>query len=164
MAESGSLTVVGIGPGSLARAHAGGCVMARVGRLVGALLVQTVENAAPAWFLVGDTKVPCDWAVAGFRKPAERDAASVRWVRLEVTGDPVLATPVLTSPNEGEAAAALLADRLLVARNGSVGERLLRLIVGEDDVLGGGAQDARWLAELPPRVWDVVRDAVLKCT
>jgi hypothetical protein len=142
-------------------------VNTKVGRLAGALLVETAERGEPAWFLVGETKVPCDWAAAGFAPPPERDLRQVRYVRLEVTGAPALAGRTLALELAGEAAARTLADRLLVARNGSVSERLWRLILGvEDDEneAGGERLDARWLGEVPARVWDVVKGAVLRCT
>lgn len=143
--------------------------MARVGRLSGALLVETAMSGEAAWFLVGDTKVPCDWAAAGFQRPPDRDAKIDRYVRLVPTGSPALAAPTLQLFIDGEPAVRLVADRLLVARNGAVSDRLWRLIFGEDETLPGGARcktddvDARWLAEMPAHVWDVIRDAVLKC-
>ncbi len=141
--------------------------MARVGRLSGALLVQTEEAGRPVWFLVGDTKRPCDWAAEGFAPPGERDVRAVRYLRLSVTGAPRLQGAVFSLPLSGEEAARLVAERLLVARNGSVSERLWRLLFGVDDLEDAPAEtelDARWLGELPARIWDVVREAVLKCT
>lgn len=137
---------------------------ARVGRLSGALLVETHVGGEPAWFLVGDTKAPCDFSAAGLERPAERDPRVTPYVRLVPQGEPGLDGAVLNLAVGGEAAARLVAERLLVPRNGSVSERLWRLIfdAGEDDP--EGEMDARWLGEVPARVWDVVRDAVLKCT
>ena len=146
--------------------------MARVGRLAGALIVETTLSGEAAWFLVGDTKVPCDWAAAGFQRPPDRDAKVVRYVRLVPTGAPTLAGTTLRLAIEGECVAELVAERLLVARNGAVSDRLWRLILGEDDETARDTRgergereeiDARWLAEMPARVWNVVRDAVLKC-
>ena len=120
-----------------------------------------------AWFLVGDTKVPCDWAAAGFERPADRDAKVERYVRLVPIGSPALDAPTLQLFIDGEPAVRVIADRLLVARNGAVSDRLWRLILGEDEANTRSAPrddvDARWLAEMPAHVWDVVRDAVLKC-
>ena len=140
--------------------------MARVGRIAGALIVETVIDDTPAWFLVGDTKVPCDWRAAGFVRPADRDARLETFVRLEARGSPALQGTTLSIALEGEAAARALADRLTVARNGSVSERLWRLILGDEEVEAptGRAIGAAWLCEVPMPVWGVVRDAVLKCT
>ena len=44
--------------------------MARVARLAGAVLV----DGGGDYFLVGNTKRPCDWASAGFEPPREIDA------------------------------------------------------------------------------------------
>jgi hypothetical protein len=96
----------------------------------------------------------------------------------------VPATPVLELEVEleGEALAMLLAERLVIARTGSVSERLWRLVTGQLDELDGeldrepdGKLDgkselpsavipARWLGELPAPVWQIVRDTVLRCT
>jgi hypothetical protein len=143
---------------------------ARVSRLSGALVVETEIAGERAWFLVGDTKVPCDFFAAGFERPPERDARRVPCVRLVPLGSPRVEGASLTLPLAGEDAARLVAERLLVPRNGSVSERLWRLIFGADDAPArvddepSGELDARWLGEMPPRIWDVVRDAVLKCT
>jgi hypothetical protein len=138
--------------------------MARVGRLAGAVLVET----AGEYFLVGHTKVPCDWSAAGFEPPAEL-AADRPFVRLarRGPGEVDLGSPFLTLPVEGEALARALAQRLTIERNGSVSERLWRLVVhgGHPDAGGQpeGAVDARWLGEIPAPIWQIVRDAVLRC-
>jgi hypothetical protein len=140
--------------------------MARVGRLAGALVVETVSSGEVAWFLVGDTKVPCDWCAAGFVKPTERDVKRERFVRLAVEGTPALAGTTLAVGLEGEEAARSIAERLTIDRTGSVSERLWRLVVGEDEAEApsGRAIPAAWLCEMPKPIWDVVRDAVLKCS
>jgi len=135
--------------------------MARVGRLAGALIVESLVNGESVWFLVGDTKVPCDWEAAGFKRPEERDVQRVPWVRLSPT-TPSLEGACLRIELEGEPAARCIAERLLIARTGAVSERLWRLIVGEEP--SGDELDARWLGETPIHVWDVVRDAVLRCS
>jgi hypothetical protein len=60
---------------------------------------------------------------------------------------------------------------MIIARNGSVSDRLWRLVLGGDgdgdaygDGDGGGVVDAGWLGEMPARVWGIVRDSVLRCT
>jgi hypothetical protein len=140
----------------------------RVFRLSGALLIETAMHGEKAWFLAGDTKVPCDFAAAGFERPAERDPRAVPYVRLMPSGTPAPSGACLVLNLDGEIAARAVAERLLVPRNGSVSERLWRLILGQDEDddpgVGPGELDARWLGEIPPQVWAVVREAVLKCT
>ena len=140
--------------------------MARVSRLAGAIVAATIVDGSEAYFLVGDTKAPCDWTAAGFIRPADRSAAVERYVRLVKAGGVTPDPTHLELAVEGEALARLLADRLLIARNGSVSERLWRLVTGEDeeDEARLGAIDARWLGEIPKAAWDIVRDAVLRCT
>jgi hypothetical protein len=128
--------------------------MARVGRLSGAMLVHTGSE----FYLVGDTKVPCNWAAAGFEPPGETAA---RPASLTV------ATPYLTLELEGEPLARLLAERLVVQRTGSVSERLWRLITSaseDDDEPAAEVTDARWLGEIPLPLWQIVRDTVLRCS
>jgi hypothetical protein len=140
--------------------------MARVGRLAGGLLLETTLAGKPAWFLVGDTKVPCDWLAAGFEPPRERDAIRERFIQLELRGDPTLAGTTLSVALEGVEAARVIGERLTVSRNGSVSERLWSLILGEDEIeqASGRTLPCAWLCEMPSAVWDVVREAVLKCT
>ena len=141
--------------------------MTRVGRISGALLVETTVDGTPAWYLVGATKRPCDWERAGFRAPTERDPKLIPFVKLEALGTPALAGAIVTFALGGEPAAAFVAERLLVKRTGSVSERLWRLIFGvedEADAPGEEVLDGEWLAAMPVRIWDVVRDAVLKCS
>jgi hypothetical protein len=135
--------------------------MARVGRLAGALLVETRGD----FFLVGNTKEPCDWAAHGFEAPPKIDATERPWLRLEQVAEASVAGPHLVLELEGEALAQELARRMLIERNGSVSDRLWRLALGvddEDDVPSEGFS-ARWLVEVPEPVWRVVRDAVLRC-
>lgn len=140
--------------------------MARVGRLAGGLLLETKHENQSAWFLVGDTKVPCDWGKAGFEPPPERDLVRDRFIRLEVSGEPNLVGTTLSISLEGTDAARTLGERLTVNRNGSVSERLWGLILGEEELEApsGRTIPCAWLCEMPPEVWNVVRDAVLKCS
>lgn len=131
---------------------------ARVSRLAGAILVES----AGAYFLVGNPKEPCDLAAAGLEPPAEPiDAMARPFVRLAQAAPVTLRAPVLELDLAGEAAAARLAAAFVIERNGSVSERLWRLVLGDapEHVV-----DARWLGQLPLPVWQVVRDAVLKCS
>ena len=140
--------------------------MARIARLAGGLLAETVVGREAAWFLVGDTKVPCDFLAAGFEKPPERDVVRERYVRLVPRTAPSLTGTMLSVTLEGEALAQALGERLTVARNGSVSERLWALILGEDEIEAptGRLVPSAWLCEMPLPVWEVVREAVLKCT
>ena len=129
--------------------------MARIARLAGALLAESNKQ----FFLVGDFKEPCDLTAAGF-EPCEIDVSKRRWTRLNPTRTIYLSLPQLTLDGEGEQLAELLAERLLIERNGSVSERLWRVVLsGATEVV-----DARWLAAVPAHVWGIVRDTVLKCS
>lgn len=139
----------------------------RMGRLAGAIVVLTERDGEPAHYLVGDTKVPCDWSAAGFARPRERDAKAHPYVRLIPSGAIRIPPPYVRIGTEGEAAARVLADCLLVPRNGSVSERLWRLVTGETDESEPAqlseAIDARWLTDIPEPIWTIVRDVVLRC-
>jgi hypothetical protein len=138
--------------------------MARVGRLAGAILAETGGD----YFLVGNTKRPCDWAAAGFQPPGELDPLARPYVRLVRSGPlDVAAGSWIELALEGEALARTLAARFLIERNGSVSDRLWGLVI-EADPSGepppaGALIDARWLGALPPQVWQIVRDSVLRC-
>jgi hypothetical protein len=137
--------------------------MARVGRLAGALLAETGGE----FYLVGNTKQPCDFASAGFERPLDFDARTQPFVRLARSGPAELVPPLLLLPVEGEALPRLLARTFLIERTGLVSERLWRLVIGardEDDVPPAEVVPARWLGEVPEAVWGVVRESVLRCT
>ncbi|HKQ69709.1 MAG TPA: precorrin-3B C(17)-methyltransferase [Polyangiaceae bacterium] len=142
--------------------------MAFVTRLAGAIVIVTEVDGGPAFYVVGDTKVPCDWAVHGFLRPEARERSAVRYERLLPVGAVVLEPSAFAIELEGESAARLIADRMLVARNGSVSERLWRLVTGQADgdapiASERGTNLARWIHEMPLDVWNVVRDSVLRC-
>lgn len=133
--------------------------MARVGRLAGALLAETLDG----YYLVGDTKMPCDWAAAGFERPVDEKRP---YVRLSRMGPVDLGKTWLTIPLEGEALAEVLVRSFVIERNGSVSERLWRLVTQNGDPDGeapDGPVDAKWLAEMPAGVWQIVRSTVLRC-
>ena len=137
-------------------------MMARVGRIAGAILAETGGE----FFLVGNTKEPCDFEAAGFESPGEIDALERRYIRLAPRRAVELAAPYLRLDLEGEALAALLAERLLIERNASVSDRLWRLLIdprGREELPEDEAVDARWLAEIPAPIWGIVRDTVLRC-
>jgi hypothetical protein len=134
--------------------------MARVGRLAGAVLAETEGR----YFLVGDLKEPCEFTQAGFEAPAELEAGAAAYRTLTAIRPITLAPPVLTLALEGEALATRLTDFLVIKRNGSVSERLWRLVTEPELNEGRAEIDARWLGELPPAIWQIVQDRVLKCT
>jgi hypothetical protein len=137
--------------------------VSRVGRLGGALLAETEGQ----YFLIGNLKRPCDFAAAGFERPAEELEAQARpAVRLQRSGPLAVSGPWLTLELEQDSLVQTLAERLLIARNGSVSDRLWRLILSpepDDEVPAGAVIDARWLGEMPAHLWAIVRDTVLRC-
>lgn len=135
--------------------------MATVARIAGALLAETHGR----YYLVGNTKEPCDWQAAGFVAPGRIDALETPFQPLTPLGEVRLAGVRLHLEVEGEGLPRLLAERLVIKRNGSVSERLWNLIVGAgpDGQPPEAARDVRWLGELPPQVWAVVQDTVLRC-
>ena len=133
--------------------------MAHVGRLAGALLVQTEGD----FWLVGNTKEPCEWRTHGFEQPAEVDHTVQPYLRLRRIGEANVGEPYVVVDAEGEQVARELARRLLVERNASVSERLWRLVLGTDEGAVAGEIPAPWLIEVPEPVWRIVRDVVLRC-
>ena len=142
--------------------------MARVGRLGGALIAETRGD----YFLVGNTKAPCDFRAAGFEPPGEIDAMKTPYLRLRplregaVVGISHIAPPALLLGVEGEELPRLLVQRFVIERNGSVSDRLWRLVWNLDDPLDDPEpveRDARWLGDIPAPIWQIVRDTVLRC-
>ncbi len=135
--------------------------MAEVSRLAGALLAETEGR----FFLVGNTKEPCDWRAAGLEQPEAIDAVARPFIELHPRGAVNHRGLRLRLAVEGDALPRVLAERLLVRRNGSVSERLWHVIVGGDpeEPPVEGSVDAGWLGELPETVWEIVRDSVLRC-
>jgi hypothetical protein len=136
--------------------------MARVGRLAGAILAESCGE----FFMIGNTKEPCDFAAAGFESPGEINALKQSYIRLVTRRAIELAPPYLTLELEGEALGALLAERLLIERNASVSDRLWRLLMdptGQEGLREDEVINARWLAEIPAPIWAIVRDSVLRC-
>lgn len=137
--------------------------MARVGRLAGALLAETRGE----FYLVGNTKVPCDFVAAGFERPVEVDGQRRPFVRLSPCRPADIDQPQIALDIEGDALPRLLANAFLIERTGSVSERLWRLVLGGSEDEGGpsaGVVDARWLGDIPQPIWRIVRDTVLRCT
>ncbi len=137
--------------------------MARVGRLAGAILAETDGQ----FFLVGNPKEPCDFAAVGFEPPGVVNALDRPFVRLSPCRSVQVPPPYLTVDVEGEALAQLLVDRFVIQRNGSVSDRLWRLVTDRKQdqcTVPDGNIDARWLGEIPAEIWKIVRETVLKCT
>ena len=141
--------------------------MGRVARLAGAILAASRGEL----YLVGNPKQPCDFAACGLQPPDAIDARARPFIPLHALGpvrDELLAPPLLVLPLEGRALAELCAQRLLIERTGSVSERLWRLVMGvpeeELEPAPDSVVEARWLAELPGPIWQIVRDSVLRCS
>lgn len=149
--------------------------MSRLGRLAGALLFETRGSSGePRYFLIGNTKEPCDFPAQGFEAPGTIDALRRPVLPLSATRAIELAAPWLELDGEGELTAGQIAERLLITRNGSVSDRLWRIILrpegiadGDFDADGDGEQRdavrAQWLLDMPAPVWGIVRDTVLRC-
>jgi hypothetical protein len=138
-------------------------MMARVGRLAGALLAETNGH----YFLVGNPKEPCDFRALGIEPPAEIDALKRPVLALVARASIPLGPTSLTLELEGEELAERLSACFVIRRTGSVSERLWRLVTGAaegDDEPAAGVIDARWLGEMPLAVWRVVQDTVLRCS
>src|SRR5205814_10662586 len=109
--------------------------------------------------LVGNLKRPCDFAAAGLEKPAaEIDALARPYVRLARSGPLAVPGPWLELSLEGESLLRALSARLLIERNGSVSDRLWRLILSNDpdaEPDPGAVIDARWLGEVPAHLWQM---------
>lgn len=137
--------------------------MALVGRLAGAILAETEGQ----FFLVGNPKEPCDFVAAGFEVPGVINAMERPFIRLSPLRPVQVSHPYLSMQVEGEALARLLVDRFMIQRNGSVSDRLWRLVTDpkqEHCALPVGMIDARWLGEIPEEIWRIVRETVLTCS
>ncbi len=139
---------------------------ATLSRLAGAMLLAGYNE----FYLIGNTKEPCDWAAVGFAKPSEGDAATLRVRRLQpLQQAPATNSPcgyVVASDQSIEAIAEILASRLLIVRNASFSERLWRIVTGASDenpVVADTTPDVSWLVAMPDTVWEIVREAALKC-
>lgn len=136
--------------------------MARVGRLAGAIIAETRGEV----YLVGNTKVPCDFAAAGFEPSPAIDARARPYIRLSPCRAIDITPPVLALDVEGEPLAQLLASTFVIERTGSISERLWRLVIGADEDGDAPAPvvSANWLGEMPAPIWQIVRETVLRCS
>lgn len=133
--------------------------MAYIGRLAGAILVQTGREH----YLVGDCKEPCDFEAAGFMPVADRPVLEQPYVLIEALRPVVWKEPYFTTSLEGEELAQKLVDSFLIFRNGSVSERLWRLVMIQSKKSPEGSYDINWLCGMPSGIWDMVRDQILRC-
>ncbi len=136
--------------------------MAKVSRLGGAILAITGND----YFLIGDLKEPLDFVKAGFVTPPVISGKDTPYVRLTRAADGALQVSgeFLTMELEGEDLAKKLVSLFVIHRNGSISERLWRLVTESSkssDRDTGIA--ARWLGETPDEIWEAVRDSVLRC-
>src|SRR5579862_4283854 len=133
---------------------------AYVGRLAGALFAQCHGR----FFLIGNTKRPCDWQACGLEAPAEINACKRPFIRLSPLQPLEIPAPRLrmhvSEEVSGEELAQMLAERFLIERNGSVSDRLWGLILQKQDDPESLAEevDATWLVRVPVHVWQVVRE------
>ena len=132
--------------------------MSRVGRMAGALLV---ESEGRVW-LVGFPKEPCDFVAKGVLTPGPIGTWEGYSTRVEPCAALDFGREVLLLELEGQVLIETLVRRLLIARNGSVSERLWRLLWSSASQQS--PFPARFLTETPEVVWNVVRDAVLRCS
>ncbi len=138
-------------------------MIAHIGRIAGAILLECEGS----YLLIGNTKVPCDWPQQDFVAPAEIDALKNPVQPLErCSSQPAPLGPnyltITLSPNQTkEDAANIIASRFLITRNGSISDRLWNLILGEDPA---PETEATWLLTMPDRLWQIVRETVLRCT
>lgn len=135
--------------------------MAQVARWHGALVAHTEGR----YFLIGNTEGPADFAEGGFEAPAEPvDARKRPYIELKAVAPVPLEPTVVRVDLEGMALVTLLVERLLVDPTGSVSDRLWNMLIGETgrapDV--PGELEANWFVQQPKRVWDVVRDKLLR--
>ena len=133
--------------------------MAIVGRLAGGILAKSEND----FYLVGNLKEPCDFPAAGFVDPGEINPLERPFIKLEVSGNPRIKTPIMNLDLEGEELADVLSKRLVIKRNGSVSERLWDLIFDAEEYGGRQEIDAAWLGRIPEGVWEIVREEILSC-
>jgi hypothetical protein len=144
-------------------------IKAHLSRLAGALLLAGDGE----YFLIGNTKEPCDWTAAGFEPPVDGDATTLRVRCLKALGNVAQTAPdaFWIQLDEGssesiETVAEILANRLLIRRNASFSERLWRIVTGAADVCpidSSTGTDLSWLMIMPEHVWEIVRETALKC-
>ncbi len=134
--------------------------MAYVKRLKGCMIAVTEGK----FYMIGDIKEPCAFEAYGLRTPAERNVLEQPYILLEALGPVNLEGPRLLTSVEGEALAQRLVDIFMIMRNGSISERLWRMILSYAKEVEPQAYDILWLTSMPAGIWDIVRDQVLRCS
>jgi hypothetical protein len=124
-------------------------------------------------FVVGYPKIPGSFVEIGWENPAEIEAWTgfFQPLCMAAQGTINVATEPLSRLRfayDGELAALaeIVVQRLIIARNGSVSERLWNLCLAAkvDRMAQGAPQDDTWLIAVPERIWQIVREDVLKCS
>ncbi len=136
--------------------------MGLVSRLGGAILAKTGED----YFLVGDLKEPLVFEEFGFVTPEVLSGKETPFIKLQCQNNRNVSLPAsecLAMALEGEELARKLVKSFMIFRNGSISERLWRLVTETSKTGKDGMITAHWLGETPDEVWDAVRDSVLRC-
>ncbi len=119
----------------------------RVGRYAGSIVIDDGARQ----ILVGNPKEPC----------AVTDTLEPPFVRALDERVALSGCVLAVEHGDADALARLISDKLVITRNGSVSERLWRVVTNQ---AASGELRAQWLVEIPPAVWNIVRDAMLKCS
>ena len=135
--------------------------MAIITRLAGAYLAQTNH----AYYMIGNTKSPCRFEDFGFEPPPrDTEAPDQPILPLLVAKDLSLpASESLEIPLEGDELLNRLVAFFMIARNGSMSERLWQLVIENGQRNQAGHIDGRWLADIPEEAFAAIQDSVLSC-
>lgn len=119
----------------------------KIGRYAGSIVIDDGARQ----ILVGNPKEPC----------AVPDTLEAPFVRALDAPVPLSGCALVVEHADADALAKLISDKLVIQRNGSVSERLWRVITNQQ---ASGELAAQWLVEIPMHVWNIVRDTMLKCS
>jgi precorrin-3B C17-methyltransferase len=136
-----------------------------IARLAGGIVFRSGKR----YFLVGDLKEPCLFEEFGFLPPVREGTADRQWIELQLLEPlrPVRLDFKIVLDLDGVAGAQEVYRRFAIYRNSSISERLMGLVLEASPRCRLNDQeciDARWLSGTPTRVWDIIRDTVLKCS
>ncbi len=137
--------------------------MIRFGRLAGAILLDYEGEC----YLIGHTKHPCDFGSFGFEAVDKDRDQAIKIERLTRKSDSSIrweeSSVIFTLENVScEDSLTKLSDIFLIRRNNMVSERIWGLLIEELDD-HQEALSGQWIIESPGVIWDIVRDAVLRC-
>jgi hypothetical protein len=121
--------------------------MIRIGRYAGAILIEHAHGQ----ILVGNPKEPC----------AVTETIEPPYTLPLVDKLPLSGCALLVEHDNPRELSQIIAQKMVIQRNGSVSERLWRLVTNQQS---SGELRAQWLVDVPAHVWDVVRDTVLRCS